>query len=73
MIENNKKLQSNNYLSDYEDIEMPQLAFYLEYYIRSIELNLDEIFLRKIDEIVYKKSDFPFYYYAKLTNVNNDV
>ena len=73
MVENNKKLENNNDLSDSEEIEMPQLAFYLEYYIRSIELNLDEIYFGKTDEIVYKKSDFPFYYYAKLTNVNNDV
>jgi hypothetical protein len=73
MVENNNKIESNNDLSDSDDIEMPQLAFYLEYYIRSIELNLDEIYFGKTDEIVYKKSDFPFYYYAKLTNANNDV
>ena len=70
IIENNNK---NNISPEIEGIEIPKLAFYLEYYIRSIDLNLDEIYFGKTDEIIYKKSDFPFYYYAKLNNVNNSV
>ena len=76
IIENNKFESNNNnilLLTEENQMEKPKLAFYLEYYLRSIELNLDEIYFGKTDEIIYKKSDFPFYYYAKLNNIKNSV
>ena len=55
---------------DKQEIEKPQIAFYIEYYVRSTELNLDEIYLGKTDEFAYKKSDFPLYYYSKIDENN---
>ena len=54
-------------------IKKPSVAFYLEYYLRSLELNLDELFFGKTVEFVYPKSDFPLYYYSKLNNLNTNV
>ena len=55
---------------DDKKIQKPQMAFYLEYYVRSTELNFDEIYLGKTDEFAYKKSDFPLAYYSKLDENN---
>ena len=54
-------------------IVKPGVAFSLEYYLRSINLNLDEIYLGKTSEIAYKSSDLPLYYYAKLNDLENDI
>ena len=54
-------------------IEKPRVAFYLDYYLRSMDKNLDEISLESTDEIAYTESDFPLYYYSKLRNINNDI
>ena len=59
------KLQSN--------MALPSLAFYIEYHLRSIDLNFDEIYLGKTAEFIYKKSDFPLYYYSKLNNFKYNV
>ena len=55
------------------EIKKPSVAFYLEYYLRSLELNLDELFFGKTVEFVYPKSDFPLYYYSKLNDLNANV
>ena len=73
---NNKKDEENiNLMTTIEDekVEKPKIAFYLEYYLRSNDLNLDEIYLGKTSEIVYKSSDLPLYYYAKLNNIENNL
>ena len=59
--------------SEEETIEKPEVAFYLDYYLRSLDKNLDEINLGKTAEIVYKQSDFPVYYYSRLNDLNNDI
>ena len=53
--------------------ETPTFAFYLEYYLRSPEFNLDEANIGKTTEFVYDKTEFPFYYYSKLNNLNKTV
>ena len=53
--------------------ETPTFAFYLEYYLRSPELNLDEANIGKTTEFVYDNTDFPFYYFTKLNNLNKTV
>ena len=56
-----------------ETIEKPGVAFYLDYNLRSLDKNLDEISLGNTAEIAYKQSDFPVYYYSKLDELNNDI
>ena len=54
-------------------MEKPDVAFYLEYYLRSIDLNIDEIYLGKTSEIAYKSAHFPLYYYSKINDLNSDI
>ena len=63
----------DSYLMNTEQVEMPGIAFYLEYYLRSDDLNLDEIYIGKTSEIAYKESDFPLYYYSKLDDLGKDI
>ena len=56
-----------------DNVKMPGIAFYLEYYLRSNNINFDEIYLGKTSEIAYHQSDFPFYYYSKLNDLNKDI
>ena len=51
----------------------PGFAFYIEYYLRSSDMNFDEISLGKTTEIAYKNSDFPLYYYSKLNNFDYSI
>jgi hypothetical protein len=53
--------------------ETPTFAFYLEYYLRSPSFNFDEVNIGKTTEFVYDNTDFPFYYYSKLSNLNKTV
>ena len=73
IVEKNSTNQNNIPFLTEKKIELPAVAFYLDYYIRSIELNLDEIYLGKTAEIAYKSSDFPFYYYSKLSNTQESI
>jgi len=54
-------------------IEKPYFAFYIEYFLRSNEVNLDEINVGKTTEVAYNNTDFPLYYYSKLNNLENDI
>ena len=45
----------------------------MDYHLRSLDKNLDEIELGKTDEMVYIQSDFPFYYYSKLNDLSHDI
>lgn len=54
-------------------IELPGVAFYIEYFLRSPELNFDEIYLGKTAEFAYTKSDLSLYYYSKLNKTDNEV
>ena len=60
-------------IDDEKNIKKPSLAFYLEYYLRSLELNFDEIFFGKTVEFIYPNSDFPLYYYSKLNNLKTNI
>ena len=55
------------------EMSKPKMAFYIDYYMRSTEMNLDEIYLGKTDEYAYKKSDFPLYYYSKIGNEDKSI
>ena len=71
IIENSKNDEGNEDLiliNDKKEIQNPPLAFYLEYSVRSNELNLDEIILGKNSQFVYKNSYFPLYYFSKINN-----
>ena len=77
IVENRKyNTDESSILLNTEDdiqVEMPGIAFYLEYYLRSEYMNLDEIYLGKTSEIAYKKADFPLYYYSKIDNLDTDI
>ena len=75
LVVENRKYNDNGdpYLMNGEEVVMPGIAFYLEYFLRSDNLNLDEIYLGKTSEIAYKQSDFPLYYYSKLDNLDKDI
>ena len=63
-----------NFLSDDEKkITMPGFAFYIEYYLRSPDINFDEIYIGKTVEFAYKKSDLYLHYYTKLTDLSNSI
>ena len=67
------KSSSSLKLNDGSSAEKPLVAFYVEYYIRSNEVNLDEIYFGKTSEFAYKKSDFPLYYYSKCNDYTKTV
>ena len=69
----NYKQQDEMRLLQEEKMDLPSLAFYIEYHLRSIDLNFDEIILGKTAEFIYKKSDFPLYYYSKLNDFKYNV
>ena len=74
IIENTKFNEEDRYSPTPENqAEMPGIAFYLEFFLRSDKLNLDEINLGKTTEMVYKKSDFPIDYYSKLDNLDKNI
>ena len=74
VIENTKFNESDRYTPTPENqAEMPGIAFYLEFFLRSDKVNLDEINLGKTTEMVYKKSDFPVDYFSKLDNLDNNI
>ena len=54
-------------------IQMPGFAFYIEYYLRSPIINLDEIYIGKTVEFAYKQSDLYLHYYSKLTDLSNSI
>ena len=58
---------------DQQKIVKPSSAFYVEYYLRSNDLNFDEVYLGKTTEFAYKQSDFPLYYYSKVDDYNNSI
>ena len=66
-------LLSNLGENDYAKNDTPTFAFYLEYYLRSPEMNLDEALIGKTTEFVYSNATFPFYYYSKLNNFDKTV
>ena len=71
---NYKQIQNQMRLLQQKDkMTLPSLAFYIEYHLRSIDLNFDEIYLGKTAEFIYQKSDFPLYYYSKLNDFNYNV
>ena len=59
--------------SSHKIIEKPVFAFYIEYYLRSTDLNLDEIYPGKTTEVAYKTADFPLYFYSKLDSLNTSI
>ena len=69
---NYKKAEDVRLLQE-KKMDLPSLAFYIEYHLRSIDLNFDEIYLGKTAEFIYKKSDFPLYYYSKLNDLKYNV
>ena len=71
--DNNPNQDEDQYIPGDESMPKPKMAFYLEYYIRSNEMNFDEIYIGKTDEYAYRKSDFPLYYYSKLGDGNNSI
>ena len=74
IIENPNYNEEDKYIPGEEiKTEMPGIAFYLEYFLRPENLNFDEISIGKTSEMVYKKSDFPIYYYSKLNNKDKDI
>ena len=74
IVENKKYGQETNAnLLEATTMEKPDVAFYLEYYLRSIDLNIDEIYLGKTSEIAYKSAHFPLYYYSKINDLNSDI
>ena len=74
VIENTKFNEEDRYTPTPDNqAEMPGIAFYLEYFLRSEKLNLDAISLGKTSEMVYKKPEFPFDYYSKLDNTNKNI
>ena len=54
-------------------IQMPGFAFYIEYYLRSPDINFDEVYIGKTVEFAYKKSDLYLNYYSKLTDLSNSI
>ena len=74
VIENINYKEEDRYEQNEDNkVEMPGIAFYLEYYLRPDTVNFDEINLGKTSEIVYKKSDFPVSYYSKLDNLEKNI
>ena len=74
IVENNNPNNDDDSIFPEEgEMSKPKMAFYLDYYMRSIEMNLDEIYLGKTDEYAYKKSDFPLYYYSKIGKEDNSI
>ena len=74
VIENiNYKEEDRFEPSEMGQVEMPGIAFYLEYYLRPNNINFDEINIGKTSEIVYKKSDFPVSYYSKLDDLDKNI
>ena len=74
LIENlNYKEQSEDDYYTEDENEKPGFAFYIEYYLRSFKTNFDEINLGKTTEVAYKRTDFPLYYYSKLTKVEYSI
>ena len=75
LIVENRKYNNDrvSLLANTEEVELPGIAFYLEYSLRSDKVNLDEINLGKTSEIAYKQTDFPLYYYSKLDNIDKDI
>ena len=78
--EENLIIENINYCEEDKDqpiettlVEIPKIAFYIDYYLRTENLNLDEIKLGKTSEIAYKKSDFPIYYFSKLDGLEKDI
>ena len=69
----NINYKENDYSPRTNITEIPKMAFYLDYFLRSDKLNLDEINLGKTSEIVYKKSEFPIDYYSKLDNIDKNI
>ena len=69
----NIDISSDDEVEPVKSIEKPGFAFYIEYYLRTIQLNFDEIKLGKTTEISYKETDFPLYYYSKLNNLENNI
>ena len=67
----NKEKTINFFRENNITIEKPEIAFYLDFYLRSNDLNLDEIYLGKTSEIAYKSSDLPISYYTKLNYLQN--
>ena len=73
IVENNTYIDEEHLYPPEGEMAKPRMAFYIEYYMRSIKMNLDEIYLGKTDEYAYKKSDFPLYYYSKLGKEDNSI
>ena len=67
-----KLKNEDNTTSINEDIIIPELVFYVEYYYRS-PINLDKVKFEDIWEISYKNPTFPLYIYSEIEKYEQDI
>ena len=63
-----KRIETNDYSS-----ENPGLVFYINYHLRNLDINFDEIKFGTSLELNYKDTDLPIVLYSKKDNINTDI
>ena len=71
--EKNQLLIIENLRYNKPDYKAPGFAFLLKFYLRNEGGQIDMIKVDEASEIIYKKADFPVYYYSKIFDKKNDL
>ena len=74
MILYNQNKRNDTLFNEFdEEIKILEFVFYIEYYYRNSNLNLDKINLEEISNINYKRPNFPLYIYSQIENSEQDI
>ena len=68
-----KLKNEENTTSFIDEYKIPELIFYVEYFYRSANINLNKINLEDISEISYKNPIFPLYLYSEMEQFEQDI